>query len=60
MSYILNQSVIDNANSNSDFFVYQTALWIYMVDKGIMPGSYNSIKTFKSTVNNSSSATLQK
>jgi len=60
MSYILNQSVIDNANSNSDFFVYQTALWIYMVDKGIMPGSYNSIKTFKSTVNNSSSATATK
>ena len=60
MSYILNQSLIDNANSNSDFFIYQTALWIYMVDKGIMPGAYNSIKTFKSTVNNSSSATATK
>lgn len=59
MNYILKQSLIDTKNTD-DYFVYQTALWIYMVDKGIMPGSYNSIKTFKNTVNNSTTATATK
>jgi len=59
MNYILKQSLIDTKNTD-DYFVYQTALWIYMVDKGIMPGSYNSIKTFKNTVNNSTKAEATK
>ena len=59
MNYILKESM-SSVDSNSDFFVYQTALWIYMSDKGIMEGPHQSIKTFKSNVNNSSSSTATK
>lgn len=58
VNYILNQAYA--AKNDSDFFTYQTALWIYMVDKGIMKGTHHEISRFKSTVNNSSSGTAKK
>lgn len=58
MNYILNKSY--NAGSDNSFFIYQTALWIYMVDKGLMPGPYYDITVFKSNVNSGSSATATK
>ena len=56
--YILTQAE-KNVNSNKDFFIYQTALWIYMSDKGFMSKSY-SVSTFRSKVYNSSSSTAKK
>lgn len=58
INYILNRSY--GASSDDSFFIYQTALWIYMVDKGIMPGPYYDITVFRANVNNSSSATATK
>ena len=56
--YILTQAY-KNVKSNSDFFIYQTALWIYMSDRGLMSSSY-SVSTFRSKVYNSSSSTAKK
>lgn len=58
INYILNKSY--NASSDNSFFIYQTALWIYMIDKGIMPEPYYDITVFKASVNNSDSATARK
>ena len=58
INYILNKSY--NASSDNSFFVYQTALWIYMIDKGIMPEPYYDITVFKASVNNSDSATAKR
>ena len=58
MNYILKESY--NAKSDSSFFIYQTALWIYMVDKGTMPQPYYDLTVFKSRVNSGSSATAKK
>lgn len=55
INYILNEAY--DAKTDNDFFVYQTALWVYMVDKGIMPQPYADLTTFKSQLNNSSSKT---
>ena len=57
MNYILNKAY--NVSNDKDFFIYQTALWIYMIDKGLMPQPYNTLTTFKSKVNNSSSSTAK-
>lgn len=58
INYILKKSY--NAGSDSSFFIYQTALWIYMVDKGLMPEPYYDITVFRSNVNSGSSATATK
>ena len=39
MNYILKEAY-SSKNDNS-FFIYQTALWLYMVDKGKMQGAYS-------------------
>lgn len=57
MNYILNEAY--SVSNDKDFFIYQTALWIYMIDKGLMPQPYSTLTTFKSKVNNSSSATAK-
>ena len=57
--YYLLKRAYKEVNSNSDFFIYQTALWIYMADKGIMSNSY-SVATFKKKVYSSNSATAKK
>ena len=59
MNYILKEAY-NNANGNSSFFIYQTALWIYMIDKGKMPQPYATLTAFKKNVNNSSSANAKK
>ncbi len=58
INYILNESY--DAKSDNSFFIYQTALWIYMVDKGIMPQPYYDLTVFKSRVNNSDASTAKK
>ena len=59
MNYILKEAY-NNVNGNNSFFIYQTALWIYMIDKGKMPQPYATLTKFKNTVNNSSSANAKK
>lgn len=56
--YILKQAY-KNVRNNNDFFIYQTALWIYMSDKGIMNKSY-SVSKFRNKVYSSNSATAKK
>ena len=58
MNYILKKAY-SSKNDNS-FFIYQTALWLYMVDKGKMQGAYYDLTVFKSRVNSGSSATAKK
>ncbi len=58
LNYILNKSY--SASNNNNFFIYQNALWIYMIDKGMMKGAYYDLTVFKSRVNSSSSSTATK
>lgn len=55
ISYILSQAL--NVKNDTDYFIYQNALWIYMVDKGIMPQPYHDLTVFNSQVKNSNSTT---
>lgn len=57
-NYILKEAY-KKVNSNSDFFIYQTALWIYMSDRGLMDKTY-SVNTFRTKVYNSNSKTAKK
>ncbi len=58
LNYILNAAY--NSKNDNDFFIYQNALWIYMVDKGMMKGAYYDLTVFKSRVNSGSSETAKK
>lgn len=51
VNYILEQGY--NAKNDKEYFVAQTALWIYLMDKGDMDYS-NTINTFKSNISKSS------
>lgn len=51
VNYILEQGY--NAKNDKEYFVAQTALWIYLMDKGDMNYS-NSVNTFKSNISKSS------
>jgi hypothetical protein len=53
MSYILAKGA--NNSTKSQYFVTQSALWIYMQDKGLMTYS-NSVNTLKNNVNKSSAS----
>lgn len=55
MNYILNKAY--GAQDDSTFFIYQTALWVYMIDQGLMQGPYYTLTVFRSQVNGSSTAT---
>ncbi len=44
INYILEEG--SKVSNDNDYFIYQTALWIYMQDKGLMEYSY-TINTFK-------------
>lgn len=55
INYILNKAY--GVKDDASFFVYQTALWVYMIDRGIMPGSYYTLTVFRSQINNSGAAT---
>lgn len=56
-NYILEQGY--KATNDNEYFIAQTALWIYLMDKGDMADS-STIKSFKSTLSSSSSATATK
>ena len=38
LKYILIEG--EKATNDTEFFIYQTALWTYMIDKGMMPEPY--------------------
>lgn len=42
-----------NAENDTDFFKYQTALWIYLVETNQMEGTHNDINRFIKTIANS-------
>ena len=51
INYILNKAY--NTKSDEEHYIYKSALWIYMVDKGLMEGTNNNIKQYKKNVENS-------
>ena len=57
-NYILREAY-KSAKTNSNYFIYQTAYWIYKQDKKTMTHS-NTISTFRNKVYNSNSATAKK
>lgn len=54
MNYILNKAY--SAKNDSEHFIYKSALWLYMVDKGMMPGSVDALNTFNAQIKNNNSA----
>ena len=58
MNYILKQSY--GATTEDDHFIYQAALWSYMVDKGIMEGPHYTLTVFNSQLKNDNSAAATK
>lgn len=56
-NYILREAY--NAKDNNDYFIYQTALWIYLIDIGKMDNS-NTINNFKNTLKSSNSSSAKK
>lgn len=58
MNYILKKAY--SAKDDNSFFIYQNALWIYMIDQGKMPGAYYDLTVFKSRVNSTNSDTANK
>ena len=58
LNYILKKAY--SASNDQEFFIYQTAMWVYMVDKGMMQGPYYDLTVFKSQINSSSSDTATK
>ncbi len=56
-NYILKEAY--NAKNDSEYFIYQTALWIYLMDIGKMDNS-NTINTFKKTLSSSNSSSAKK
>lgn len=57
IKYILEEGL--TAKNDNEYFIYQTALWIYLMDEGMMNYSY-SVNTFKKTLENESSETKTK
>lgn len=57
MNYILNRGY--SAKNNNEYFIYQTALWVYMLDEGLMNSSA-SISSFKQTLSKSDSSSAKK
>ena len=57
--YYIMKEAEQHVNSYSDFFIYQTALWVYMYDRGMMEKS-NSTTTFRKNLYNSNSSTANK
>ena len=57
IAYILEEG--SKAKNDQEYFIAQTALWIYLTDNGKMPKS-NNVTTFKSTLSKSTNATAKK
>lgn len=58
LNYILNQAY--GKTSDNDHFVYKSAFWLYMIDKGLMPGTNNNLKTYYENVKKSNTAEAKK
>ena len=54
MNYILNQSY--GAKNDTEHFIYKSALWVYMIDKGLMPGDVSEIERFSKALDKSDNA----
>ena len=52
LNYLLKEAY--SAKNDSEYFIYKSAVWLYMIDKGLMNGTYNTLKTYYNTVKNSS------
>lgn len=57
VNYILQKGY--EAKNKNDYFVVQTAYWIYLMDKGMMSNS-SVVKTFKKNITNSSNSYAEK
>lgn len=53
MNYILNKAY--TASSDEEFFKYQTALWVYMVENNLMGGTHRDIDKFISSISGATS-----
>ena len=58
LNYILNQAY--TAKSDNEHFIYKSAMWLYMVDKGLMQGGTNNLKTYYQNVKNSKTTEAKK
>ena len=58
MNYILAQAY--NSKTDNDHFIYKSALWLYMIDMGLMEGTYNGVKTYYTNVKNSNTTEAKK
>ena len=54
MNYILNEAY-KNVKDDDTFFIYQTALWMYMIDEGLMQTPYQTLISFEKKLNNNNS-----
>mgnify|MGYP003299572855 CR=1 FL=1 len=53
MNYILGKAY--TASSDEEFFKYQTALWVYMVENNLMEGTHRDIDKFISSIGGATS-----
>lgn len=53
MNYILNKAY--TASNDQEFFKYQTALWVYMVENNLMGGTHRDIDKFISSISGATS-----
>lgn len=51
LNYLLNKAY--NVKKDSEYFIYKSAVWLYMVDTGIMEGSHNTINAYYENVKKS-------
>lgn len=56
INYIMADALKLPVTNDDQYFIYQTALWIYMAEEGLMGGSFQNVTDFRKTVNNSSSS----
>lgn len=58
MNYLLKEGT--KAKSDTDHFIYKSALWIYMVENGLMEGTNNNIKEYYKEVKQSKTTEAKK
>lgn len=58
MNYLLKEG--KNAKNDADHFIYKSALWIYMVEKGLMEGTNRNIKEYHEEVKKSKTTEAKK
>lgn len=58
MNYLLKEG--SNAKNDMDHFIYKSALWIYMVENGLMAGTNKNIKEYHEEVKKSNTTEAKK